>query len=134
MYDTKMNKVTKRDALALEAFNLATKDCSNVIILSLLTPKEKIMLGRRLLLAQGIIAGKTRFELNNLIRVSPNTFAQINRWLESELGTYTPAQEAKKTDKRSTSRYVRPFSYEHLKKKYPMHFLLFSMIEKLIEK
>jgi uncharacterized protein YerC len=132
MYDTKMKKDT--DSIALEAFDLARNNRQTEMILSLLTTKERITIGRRLLVAQKILEGKTRFEINNEIQISPNTFAQINRWLETELTDYTSAHTKPLQSKRNVSKYIKPFSYDHMKKRYPAHFLLFSLIEKLWSK
>ena len=121
--------------IALEAFAVATNNSKSETITRLLTEREKIAIGRRLLIAQAILAGKTRFEINQQIGVSPNTFAQINRWLEDEFGEYASAHRtnSRQVSKKHVSKHVRPFSYAHLKRNYPAHFLLFSLVEKLWE-
>ena len=42
---------------------------------SLLTHSEKMALGRRILIAQMILASKTRMEICDTLQVSPNTVA-----------------------------------------------------------
>ncbi|MAZ30241.1 hypothetical protein CL655_03070 [bacterium] len=120
------------DEIALAAFNLAVKADDSTII-RLLTKREKIAIGRRLIIAQAILAGKTRAEINERIKISPNTFAQINRWLETEFGDYCSAYKTAvdQRSKRHVSKHIRPFSYEHLKKKYPAQFFIFSVVEEL---
>jgi uncharacterized protein YerC len=121
------------DDVALKAFRIAVKSSGDHMLTQLLTDKEKIVLGRRLLIAEAIRAGKTRMEINTQIRVSPNTFAQINRWLETEQKDYVPAT-SKQSSRKHMSRYkqrIEPFSYEDLKRRYPMHFLLFNLVEEL---
>jgi len=61
--------------LALEAFSIAIQASTDTVLVRLLTHKEKVALGRRLLIAEAIKSGKTRMEINERIRVSPNTFA-----------------------------------------------------------
>ena len=103
-------------------------------VTSLLTQKEQVKIGRRILIAQAILAGKTRYEVNEHIQVSPNTFAQVRRWLEKEMTQYTSAQTLKKTkypNKNNKSKYTQPLTYERLKRSYPAHFLLFSIVEEL---
>lgn len=120
------------DELAVHAFDKFTEGEANTTLLHLLTTNERITVGRRILIANAILAGKTRMEINNHIHVSPNTFTQISNWLRSESNGYTSAY---KQDKRYgpdyTPKRTEPFSYEDLKRRYPAHFLLFSLIEEL---
>ncbi len=122
------------EELALKAFTQSTTAGPTATSLNnLLTTKEQITVGRRILIAQAILAGKTRYEINNHLSVSPNTFAQVRRWLESELTEYTSAYQLveKRTSKRSE--YAEPLSYQDLKRKYPGHFLLVSLVEELFK-
>lgn len=80
------------DELALQAFEIATANEVETIV-RLLTEREKIALGRRILIAQAILSGKTRFEINDRLQVSPNTFAQMNRWLENEFSEYVSSYQ-----------------------------------------
>jgi hypothetical protein len=132
MYDTKMSKHI--DAIALQIFEKSIKSNAESLVFTLLTNKEKITIGRRIIIAQGIIEGKTRFEINEYLKVSPNTFAQINRWLESELTEYDSAYQKPTSSRKEKSRYAQPFSYGHLKRNFPMHFILFTHAEKLLKK
>ncbi len=130
-----MNETKLIDTLAKKAFLHATEANGQKGHFSkLLTETEKIKIGRRLLIAQAILAGKTRMEVNEKLSVSPNTFAQINRWLETELNSYNSAYNPPKENRKNISRHTRPFSYEQLKKTYPTHFLLFSLFEELQDK
>lgn len=118
--------------LAIQAFTQADKgSAEETSITRLLTQKERITIGRRILIAQAILAGKTRYEINNHIQISPNTFTQIKRWLESEFPDYISAHKRTLSETKVQKVRIEPFSYEHLKKKYPAHFLLFSLVEEL---
>lgn len=129
-----MESTKKINVLALKAFNQFTKTNNpNSFLNNLLTRKEQIKIGRRILITQAILAGKTRFEINNHLSVSPNTFAQIRKWLESEFKEYASAYTVKSKPVSKTKTYVKPFTYEHLKQKYPAHFLLFSLVEELFK-
>lgn len=121
------------DELALKAFSLATQNNDDSALINLLTTKEKIILGRRLLIAEAIKAGKTRMEINERIRISPNTFAQINRWLISEQKIYTSATTTRHISRKHVSRRQRVelFSYKDMKQRYPGQFLLFALVEEL---
>lgn len=122
------------EKIALEVFQTTIPNDQDNVISSLLTKHEKVTVGRRIIIAQGILAGKTRFEINEYIKVSPNTFTQINRWLESELGDYHSAHKQLKRSREFTSKRIVPFSFEHLKRNFPMHFILFTTTEKLLKK
>ena len=90
------------------------------------------MIGRRILIAQAILAGKTRYEINNHLSVSPNTFTQIRRWLESELAEYHSAHATGvKEHKVKTLDFKSSRSY--LQRNYPGHYLLFSLVEELFK-
>ena len=122
--------------LALEAFDtIFTGDTQTPLtsINQLLTTREKITIGRRLLIAHAILEGKTRYEINNHIRVSPNTFAQIRKWLVAETAAYEAFQKTEKPNVMPRKTYAQPFSYEHLKRNYPAHMLLFTLVEQLFK-
>lgn len=121
------------DELALKAFSVATDDNADSILIKLLTTKEKIALGRRLIIAEAIKAGKTRMEINERISISPNTFTQIKRWIDSEQKLYTSAKTNHEVSRSHLSRrqQVKKLSYEGMKMSYPGHFLLFTIVEEL---
>lgn len=121
------------DDLALKAFSAATKDTADSILTKLHTNKEKIALGRRLIIAEAIKAGKTRMEINERISISPNTFTQIKRWIDSEQKIYTSAKTVSDVSRKHLSRHkrVETFSYEDMKRRYPAHYLLLSIVEEL---
>ena len=61
------------------------------------------------------------------------------KWLEDDVGGYEKA--VKKLEKVLESRqekinraYVDPFSFEGLKKRYPLHFFLFNLFDRLNKK
>jgi len=137
MYDTNMNATqVKINQLAHQAYAQAITN-NNQQLASLLTRKEKIILGRRILIAQAIIAGKTRSEITALMQISPNTFAQVKHWLEDELREYSSAHhlpaDTTTTPEVKSKQPAQAFSYQHMKQRYPGHFLLFSLTEELFK-
>jgi Trp operon repressor len=126
------------DELAQEAYQGVLATNNNKTLDQLITKSEKIQIGRRVMIAQAIMLGKTRMEINEKMKVSPNTFAQIRQWIESEFADYTPAHQPKdKAKNKSTATKRRhntpgaPFSYQVMSQRYPGHFLLISEIKKL---
>lgn len=103
------------------------------LVEQLLTKDERIRIGRRILIAQAILHGKTRYEINEKLSVSPNTYTQIRKWLNKEFTTYTPTTKKIKEIKK-LKEFTKPFTYADMKRRYPLHFLLFSAAEKLFNK
>lgn len=96
-----------------------------------LTEEEKVKIGRRILIAQAILQGKTRMEINEKLQVSPNTFSGIKKWLNREFTNYHP----KKTNSGEIAKeQTKSFTYSDLKRRYPLHFLLFTAAEKIFTK
>jgi len=104
-----------------------------MLVEQLLTKEERIRIGRRLLIAQAILHGKTRYEINELLSVSPNTYTQVIKWLNKDFSEYTPKPK-KVSGPKKTKEFSKPFTYEDMKRRYPMHFLLFTAAEKLFSK
>ena len=57
----------------------------------ILNRQERLMLVRRLQVAQLLVAGKTYREIETKLRVSPNTIARIERWVHFGRGGYRAA-------------------------------------------
>jgi Trp operon repressor len=128
---TREQKKKRIEQMALHIYKQSSEQQNNVNLTSVLTEHEKIAIGRRLLIAQAILAGKTRRELEDTLYISPNTFAQVNQWLTNEFAEYKPVRKKTETVK---PKKVRPFSFEHLRRKYPMHFALFSLAKEVWDK
>jgi Trp operon repressor len=107
-------------------------------IYKLLTESERLTVGRRVLIAHLILSGYTRMEINQLLSVSPNTYTKIKRWLDSELpdfeSTHKTAQARSSADGNPHKRHSAAFTLENLRKNYPMHFLLFTLSSKLLNR
>jgi uncharacterized protein YerC len=96
----------------------------------LLTPSEKIMLGRRIWIARLLLAGHSQREIGKRLKVGPHTVWKVGQWLKDQLPGYEQAIQGleQEMDKRAVHResYTDPMSFVALKRKYPLHFLLFS--------
>lgn len=126
-----------------EAAETADKHGATIGFLkNLLTESEQLMLGRRLLIARMLLSGLPQKEIMNRLRVSPNTIWKVNKWLVEQIPEYGEAlkkvdaeskERAAKSTKPSYHRY-QPLSFSALKRKYPMHFLLFNVVDKILER
>jgi uncharacterized protein YerC len=131
----------KEKKATLEALYQATDrirgdDAVKIFINDILTESEQITIGRRLLIANLILTGHTYAEIHNQLGVSPNTFSRIRQWLTGRFSDYDQALKDTSPSSPSTKvtyTKVTPLSYEHLKKKFPLHFLLFTLSKKTID-
>jgi Trp operon repressor len=130
------------EALFSSAKEIHKNNSVEYFINTLLTESEQITIGRRILIAQMILAGKTQSEISYLLNVSPNTFTRTRKWLNKQIPNYNDAlKEYQKEHSAKSSNptknkkiYVDPVSFKGLRKKFPMHFLLFNIAEELITK
>ncbi|HMO78291.1 MAG TPA: helix-turn-helix domain-containing protein [Candidatus Paceibacterota bacterium] len=115
-------------------------DAVHSFIKKVLTERERQEIGRRLAVARLILAGATYYEVCEKLHISPNTFRNIRRWVSDELPDYNnildenKAVRIQRDKKRVRSSYQRisPFSFEDLKRRYPMHFFLFNLADELL--
>ena len=100
----------------------------------LLTESERIMLGRRILIARMLLAGCSHRYIAEGLHVGTDTVCRVHRWLDDQFPGYEKAIQgmAAEFDKRywnskagQRELYAKSALFR-LKKKYPMHFLLFS--------
>jgi len=96
----------------------------------LLSESESIMLSRRIMIAKYLLEGLTYDEIKTRLKVGDGNIAKVHSWLVSGFGGYEKAiQEFNKAlDKRGFNKTSpSPLSFEWLRKKYPLHFLLFNL-------
>lgn len=133
------------EALLSVAEGMRGNNPVTAFINELLTESERITIGRRILIAQMILAGRTQAEVSYKLNVSPNTFSRTRGWLRGQVPNYEDSLKAyeegvreRKTKRgqikqRHQERSV-PFTFTHLRKRYPAHFLLFNLTEAAIKK
>lgn len=128
---------------ALQAIMLKVKNEQDAVrfVDQVLTQHEQVVIGRRILIAQMILAGMKQAEINEKLNASPNTLSKIRQWLKGTLPEYEEVckEYEKATKNRTRSRLHGRRQYQHftfasLKERYPMHFLLFNILDKLLER
>lgn len=98
----------------------------------LLSDSEMTTLARRILVAKELLSGKGYDEIVKEHGVGKSTVARVQLWLAHGLNE-AQKQYAKKRGRKKTDRPpypIDPYSFEGLKKRYPLHFLLFRMLNK----
>lgn len=126
------------DTLYTAVSTLKSREEIKSFLRDLLTESERIMLGRRILIAQMLLEGKLYTDIVQELKVGMDTIMRVHRWLEDESDGYekTIKKLEKVLEHREVIRnkpYRDPYSFEGLKQRYPLHFLLFNLFDKLKE-
>lgn|SRR3989344_2051507 len=119
------------DALYTAASSVHGREAVKLFLRDLLTSSERIMLGRRILIARRLLAGEASTKIAADLKVGYDTIYRVGRWLEDQLPGYERAIKnmeeefkARKQKYENKKLYTTSALYR-LKKKYPLHFLLF---------
>lgn len=120
------------DALYTSISGLKSREEIKNFLKDLLTESERVMIGRRILIAQKLLENKTYNEIVEEMHVGFDTIMRVHRWLEDESDGYEKAvraleKELSQRTKKLETKYIDPFSFAGLKKKYPLHFFLFNL-------
>jgi len=116
--------------LLMDAAKTANKHGDITVFLEgLLTPSEQIMFGRRVWIARMLLEGKNFDEIGARLHVGPSTTRKVELWvlgLLPDYGEYIKEKRRRMSEKRRREIIkANPFGLTALKKKYPLHFLLF---------
>jgi Trp operon repressor len=122
------------DLLVTATKDVATHSAYEDFFKGLLTPSEQIMLGRRIWIARLLLARKSYQEIGAELCVGPNTIRRTELWLRGQLPDYEKilieAEEAATQLEQKRMVKNNPLDFAALKKRYPLHFLLFPMPKK----
>ena len=93
----------------------------------LLTQSERIMLGRRIIIARKLIQGESYSSIVTSLGVGPDTIYRVQKWLNDQMPGYEQAITGleKEFNRRQEKKLYAQSALYRLKKKYPLHFLLF---------
>lgn len=137
---SKKDKIRYLDALYTATSSLKSRDDMKKFLRDLLTESERIMVGRRIVIAHKLLKRESYDEIVTDLKVGTDTIYRVHRWLKDEVRGYEKAiekfekiikdREEKFNRKRKEidNYYMNPFG--RLKKKYPLHFLLFNLFDK----
>ena len=106
---------------------------------ALLTEGERIMVGRRIIIAKRLLNEEPYEQIIREMRVGADTIMRVHRWLEHDIHGYekTVKKLQRVLESRQEKRdraYIDPFSFTGLKKRYPLHFFLFNLFDELKNK
>ena len=105
----------------------------------LLSEGEAIMLARRIQVAKKLLEGLTFEEIKKQLKVGFDTITSVQHWLMEGFGGYLKTLQKDFTEQiknekervRGINKTSDSFSFEALKKKYPLHFLLFNIFDEI---
>ncbi len=140
---TDEQRIKTLDALYTAAGTVKGRAAMKIFLRDLLTESERIMLGRRILIARELLAQKSYPNISAEMGSGFDTIARVERWLHDQFPGYEDAIRG--MEKEFAARKPRPLKNEkkkhpsetfnkrlyatsaiyRLKKKYPLHFLLF---------
>lgn len=123
---TDTERIETLDALYTATSSLKGRDAMKHFLKDLLTTSERIMLGRRILIARELLVGTSHAEITRTMKVGLDTIWRVQKWLDDTIPGYEKAiQEMEKAQaNRRKSKYPEWGTFAYLKKKYPLHFLL----------
>lgn len=116
------------DTLYTAAAGVRGRDAMKLFLKDLLTPSERLMLGRRIIIARMLMAGSSYNHIGAHLRVGKATISRIHTWLLDQLPGFENAvkEMEKEFDRRAVRHAARDkFTFAWLKKRYPIHFLFF---------
>jgi len=126
---TKEEKIKTLDMLYTAASSIRKRDDMKLFLRDLLTESERIMLGRRVWIARLLLNGGKYDDIAEKLKVGYATVYRVEKWLDDQFPGYENALKGleKEMDKRAIHTEARRdrLSYAAMKRKYPLHFLLF---------
>jgi len=129
----KMQKLSEKeimrtlDNLYTAASAIQGRSAVKLFLKDLLTPSERIMLGRRIIIARKLLNDESYREISGSLGVGHDTIIRVHKWLNDQMPGYEQAIAGleKEFDKRQEKKLYATSAMYRLKKKYPLHFLLF---------
>ena len=120
-------RVATLDALYTAAAGIRGRDGMKRFLRDLLTESERVMLGRRILIARLLLQGATYREVTDRLGAGHATIRIVEQWLHDEIPGYEDAirEMEREYGKREFKKKYAKSALFRLKKRYPLHFLLF---------
>ena len=125
---SEQERIKTLDALYTAAASIRGKQDMKLFLKDLLTESERVMLGRRILIARLLLQGETYESIGMRLGASHPTIQRVHRWLQDQFPGYERAVtglENELAERQFKSRHTIGNTLSRLKRKYPLHFLLF---------
>ena len=124
---SKEEQIKTLDSLYTAAAAVRGRSAMKSFLRDLLTESERVMLGRRILIARLLLSGETYEGIYDRLGASPGTIRNVDRWLRDQMPGYENAIRAMEEEfgKREFKKKYATSMIYRFKKRYPLHFLLF---------
>lgn len=120
-------RIKTLDALYTAAASVRGRAAVKAFLRDLLTESERVMMGRRILIARMLLQGETYEEIGIRLGTSQPTITRVHHWLKDQVPGYEDAirsMEKEFGQREFKSKYAKSMLFR-FKKRYPLHFLLF---------
>jgi len=124
---TKEEQMKTLDALYTAAGAIRGRAAMKLFLRDLLTESERIMLGRRVLIARLLLQDEDYEVIRKRTGAGLSTVGRVHRWLQDQVPGYEDAIRAMEEEfgrREFKKKYAKSMLFR-LKKRYPLHFLLF---------
>lgn len=120
-------RIKTLDALYTAAGAVRGRAAMKEFLRDLLTESERVMLGRRIIIARLLLQDETRDAIRERTGAGLATIDRVQRWLRDEMPGYENAIKAMEEElgRRDFKRKFSKSLLFRLKRRYPLHFLLF---------
>jgi len=122
-------RIETLDALYTAAGTVKGRDAMKLFLRDLLTESERIMLGRRIIIARKLLAETTYDTIAAEMKVGHDTIHKVHRWLQDQIPGYEQVikdLEGEFTKRKAKKEYATS-ALARLKAKYPGYYLLFPV-------
>ncbi len=127
------DKIYYLDILYTSLASLKSKEEVKNFMRNLTTESERIMMARRIVIAKKLLEEKSYVEIMNEMGVGADTINKVHIWLGDKASGYEKAIIEVEKMFRARKRSERTFTgnaFDNLKRRYPLHFLLFNLFDK----
>jgi len=114
------------DTLYTALSSIQGRDAIKLFLRDLLTPSERIMLGRRIIIARLLMAGETYGRIQERMGVGRTTVGRVQHWLDDQFPGFEKAIAGieKEYGRRAEKKLYATSALHRLKKQYPLYYLL----------
>ena len=133
---TDKERIETLDALYTAAGTVHGREAMKLFLRDVLTESERIMIGRRILIARHILKGSQADDIAEALHVGYDTIYRVERWLQDQFPGYERAVEEmekefkKRQDAQEDKRMYATNNLYPLKKKLPDAFSFFPLAAK----
>ncbi len=120
-------RIATLDALYTAASVVRGRTAMKAFLRDLLTESERVMLGRRILIARLLLQNETRDSIRARTGAGYQTIDRVRHWLEDQIPGYEDVirEMEEEFGRREFKRKYAKSMLFRFKRRYPLHFLLF---------